>query len=74
MAVMNTNANAAANDQEFEAIQPRIYGFIERRNAFGFAAHAVKTLWVMLEDDERYWVVTPADAARLEAMGYEYAG
>ena len=73
MAGMN-NANANAIDQAFEAIQPRIHRFVERANAFGFAAHAVKTLWVMLGDDERYWVVTPADAARLEAMGYEYAG
>jgi len=73
MAVMN-NANPNAIDQAFEAIRPRIHRFVERRNAFGFAAHAVKTLWVMLGNDERYWVVTPADAARLEAMGYEYAG
>jgi hypothetical protein len=74
MGLMNTNANASTIDQKFEAIQRRICRFVERANAFGFAARPVKTLWVMLGDDERYWVVTPADAARLEAMGYEYAG
>jgi hypothetical protein len=39
--------------------------------------HAVKPVRVMLGDaDERggwFWVVTPADAARLERAGYEYA-
>jgi hypothetical protein len=72
MGLMNTNANDI--DQRFEEISRRIHRFVERANAFGFATRAVKTLWVMLGDDERYWVVTPADAARLEAMGYEYAG
>ena len=40
--------------------------------AIRFAARA-KALWVMHGDDCAAWVVCPADAARLEKAGYEYA-
>jgi hypothetical protein len=35
--------------------------------------HCVKAHFIMLGDDGRFWVVTPADASRLERAGYEYA-
>jgi hypothetical protein len=47
--------------------------FIDRNNAFSFAARCLKSMWVMLGDDDRFWVVCPADASRLEKQGYEYA-
>jgi hypothetical protein len=30
-------------------------------------------MWVMLGDDGKFWVTTPANCARLERMGYEWA-
>lgn len=45
----------------------------DRDLAFAAAAHAVKTHWVMLGDDGKFWVTTPANCARLEKMGYEWA-
>ena len=45
----------------------------DRDLAFAAAAHAVKTLWVMLGDDGKFWVTTPANCARLERMGYDWA-
>jgi hypothetical protein len=47
--------------------------FQSRELAFSFAARPPKTLWVMLGDDGRFWVTTPANCARLEKMGYEWA-
>ncbi len=41
--------------------------------AQSFAFNATEPLWVMLGDHPQYWIVTPADAARLERAGYEYA-
>jgi len=74
---MNDNDNAAnANatiDPEIEKVLKRVYRFRDRDLAFGFARHAAKTHWVMLGDDGRYWVATPADCGRLERVGYEYA-
>lgn len=39
------------------------------------AEHCVKPHWVVLGDNDgesgEYWVVTPADAQRLERAGYE---
>jgi hypothetical protein len=51
-----------------------IYKFVSLANANSFVQHCVKPMWVMLGDDMRFWVVTPADAARLERAGYEFAG
>jgi hypothetical protein len=69
-----TTTTAAANaDAEIQTVLARVHRFTQRRHAHGFAQHAVKTLWVMLGDDERYWAATPADCARLERAGYEYA-
>lgn len=41
-----------------------------------YASHCVKTHWIVLgdhdgEEEGEYWVVTPADAQRLERAGYE---
>lgn len=33
--------------------------------------NASKMMMIVLGDDEKYWVVTPATAARLEKAGYE---
>ena len=63
-----TNAIEMANE-----IRNRASRFISRKLAFQCAAHAVKTLWVILGDDGRFWVVRPVDAMRLEKMGYEFA-
>ena len=56
-------------------IRPDIYRSAEL--AWQSVAHAVKPMRVMLGDviDDRpqWWVVTPADAARLEPAGYEFA-
>jgi hypothetical protein len=47
--------------------------FRDRHLGFDRAAHAVRRQAVMHGDDRRRWVVSPADAARLERLGYEYA-
>lgn len=44
--------------------------------AVGYASRCVKTHWVVLGDndgdgDSEYWVVSPADAQRLERAGYD---
>jgi hypothetical protein len=66
--------NEPTNAREtYERIKARAARFIDRQLAFEHAATTVKPHRVMLGDDGRYWVVTPADAARLERMGYEYA-
>ena len=51
--------------------------FTSLANARSHAARCVKTHWIILGDiDEdglngKYWVVMPADAARLEKSGYQ---
>jgi len=45
----------------------------DRAAAFDIAAHCMKPHRIILGDDERFWVVCPADAAKLSKMGYEYA-
>ena len=58
------------------------HSFAEFRDldlARSYAARCTKPHWVVqgdIDDDGehgRYWVVLPADAARLEAAGYELA-
>jgi len=41
--------------------------------ANNFANNAIKSMAVMMGDDNRFWVVTMADASRLEKAGYEWA-
>ena len=45
----------------------------DRAAAFEIAAHCLKPHRIILGDDERFWVVCPADAAKLSEIGYEYA-
>jgi len=45
--------------------------WIAMQYAFAYSANVRRR--VMLGDDGRFWVVTPADASRLEKAGYEYA-
>ena len=49
------------------------YKFVNRENAFKWANNSLKPQRVMLGCDGRFWVVCPADAARLEKLDYEYA-
>ncbi len=46
--------------------------FQSKEYAFNYANKAVKPLRVM-EVGGKYWVVTPADASRLEKGGYKYS-
>ena len=50
------------------------YRFTTREHAFSFVDHASERLYIVLGDDGRYWVTTPAQAARLVRAGYELAG
>lgn len=69
---MNTTpANKPA--KTLDQILKETFRFTRRDLAFSFAHRAEKTLWVMLGDDGRFWVTTPANCARLERMGYEWA-
>ena len=48
--------------------------FHSRRAAFSFAfERCVQPLRLIHGDDDMFWVVPPADAARPEAAGYELA-
>ena len=47
--------------------------FRDRDSAIWFAARSSKPERVMLGDDGWYWLVCPADAARLDRAGIEYA-
>ena len=49
------------------------YRFISRETAFDFSSRTVKASRVILGSDNRFWVVCPADATRLEKLGFEYA-
>jgi hypothetical protein len=49
------------------------FRFSDRTQAFSFAAGAQEALGVMLGDDERFWVTTPANCGRLQRMGYQRA-
>ena len=47
--------------------------FTSLANANNFVNNAIKAMAVMIGDDNRFWVVTMADAQRLEKAGYEWA-
>lgn len=47
--------------------------FQNRALAFSFSNGTVKPSRVMLGCDGRFWVLCPADANKLEGLGYEYA-
>lgn len=48
-----------------------IYKFHHLGTARAFVDRAIKLWQIVLGDDEMFWVVTPAHAARLERAGYE---
>ena len=64
---MNTDKKIIAE------IKQRAGRFVSRELAFKHSATTHKPTRVMLGDDDRYWVVTPADAERMERMGFEHA-
>jgi hypothetical protein len=49
------------------------YKFHSRTRAYSFCDHCVVPMWVILGDNDLFWVVTPADAYRLLRAGYELA-
>ena len=66
-----TAADANNTAVELAEILKRVARFVSRERAFSFAGHGKR--WVMLGDDQQYWVARPVDCGRLEQMGYEYA-
>lgn len=47
--------------------------FTSLSTANSFVNNAIKSMAVMMGDDNKYWVVTMADAQRLDKAGYEWA-
>lgn len=45
--------------------------FSNEQTADNFINHATKIMQIVLGDDGKFWVVTPATAAELEKQGYE---
>ncbi len=50
-----------------------MFKFTRLGSAIRFTHHADKLLMILMGDDERFWVTTPAQAERLHRQGYEYA-
>ncbi|MDO8615026.1 MAG: hypothetical protein Q7T33_04750 [Dehalococcoidia bacterium] len=50
------------------------FKFRELGSALSFQGRCLRLMRLVLGDDEMFWVVTPADAARLERLGYELVG
>ena len=50
-----------------------IYKFSELSNAISFTERCIKIMMIILGDDEKFWVVTPAHSTRLMKQGYELA-
>lgn len=65
------------NAQTQTLVKGRIAAFRNLDNAHSYVGHCVKPHWIVLGDHDedgengQYWVVTPADAQRLERAGYE---
>lgn len=68
-----TNPAKHTEAQRLAEILKQTVRFTRRDLAFSYAQRAEKPLWVMLGDDERFWVTTPANCARLEQLGYQWA-
>lgn len=74
----NTTRTKALNDLRKKlGLRYTPYEFTSETSARSFAGHCIKPHWVVLGDNDgtaaRYWVVVPADAAKLEAAGYALA-
>ena len=50
-----------------------IFRFSSLGIARSFVAHCIKTMFILLGDDGRYWVTSPARAITLLRAGYELA-
>lgn len=51
----------------------KIWKFNKLSNAIGWKNHSVKMAMIILGDDNKFWVVTPAIAEQLINSGYELA-
>ena len=69
---LKTLTTAADNAQKALGLKYRPVVIRNEATAWSLADRCTKPQIVMLGDDA-YWVVCPADAARLEKAGYEYA-
>lgn len=47
--------------------------FSQLHLAQGYIERCVKSMRIILGDNDKYWVVTPAEADRLYKQGYMYA-
>ena len=41
--------------------------------AKSYTAHSVKAAWIVLGDNDKYWIVCPADFEKLIRAGYQAA-
>ena len=65
--------NPTRTSESLKRIWKQTFFFQQRQAAFDFAHQAEIALGVMQGNDGRFWVTTPANCARLEKMGYEWA-
>jgi len=59
--------------EKYEVISKRARKFSTQDAAKSYSKHTVKMSMIILGDDERFWVVTPAAASALVKAGFEYA-
>ena len=59
------------NIPNLSAIKP--YKFSSWALAQSFIERCRKIYMIILGDDDKFWIVTPADAMRLEKAGYQIA-
>ena len=57
--------------KEAEKIIYRCTKLSDEDRARAYAARTTKPSRIILGDDEKYWIVTPAEATKLEKLGYE---
>lgn len=63
--------NSATRKAETMITKNAPYRFINLNTARSFSNNCIKSHMIVMGDDSRYWVVTPADATRLVKAGYE---
>ncbi|MBZ0284466.1 MAG: hypothetical protein K8L97_27245 [Anaerolineae bacterium] len=66
-----TTPNIAAKTEPWNS--PKLSKFNDRNLAFSFAQRCTKPHWVILGDDNKYWVAPAGLANQLNQLGYEYA-
>ena len=52
-------------------MKKKIYKFNHLGNAYGWMDHSVRPMRIIIGDDQKFWVCTPAVAERLLRAGYE---